>query len=206
MTAAANHLTPRRAAPANGKDYEPHQTMLESLLATAAEGQPLPLLNVDEIDSCCNEFASAERLLDSAQAVYDIAKRALIAVVKEHGTVPPGADESRRVLGRRNQATITIGKVTTVREDGVREIEDYLTNIGLPTVFDRLFATNTKHTLHKSAHEVLAALQLRKPEQEKVASLYGRCIDVKPKAPSLRVDIVTAEKPVRTPRAEKAVA
>ncbi len=129
------------------------QLFLEQMLALATDKKPLPDLNVDEIDSCCLQFEMAERAMDAANAQFETAKLAMIAIVRAQGHVPAGAEESKRILGRRSIATITTAKTTTVREEGVAELEEYLGANGLDTLFDQLFVTNTKHTLAKSAHD-----------------------------------------------------
>lgn len=182
------------------------QTFLEQIHALAENNMDLPVLNIDEIDSCCLQYDLAERALATAEANYKTCKSAVVALVQAQGHVPAGAEESKRIVGRRSVATITIAKATTVREQGVAELEKYLSSNGLEALFDALFATNVKHTLQKSAHDVLRSVQIRKPEAEKISGLFGKCIDVKPKSPSLKVESIVPEKPARTPRGKKAVA
>ena len=191
--------TERRAA-----STTPAQTMLEAMLALASGNQELPPLNQDQIDTCIAEYEFAERNLAAAKAVHETCKLGLIAVVEAHGNVPAGADKSKRVSGRRNEATITRGTTIEINEDGVAELERYLDDKQLPTLFHQLFATCTKHMLLKGAAELLPTVQIRKPEHDRISTLFGQCITAKPKAPALKVTLITPEKPVRTSRADKA--
>ena len=180
--------------------------LLHATHALAASGVEIPAPNIYMIDAYIAEYESAQRLLASAKAVHDIAKAGLIALVSAHGAVPQGADQSKRLVGQRNVATVTTANSTVVDEQAINDLGVYCAEQRLDSIFDRLFATEVKHKLIDGARSVLATLQLPKRTHEKILSLFGRCIDIKPKAPSLKVEVIEPEKPARKPRAAKAVA
>lgn len=194
---------------ANPTGNIPAPSIMSLLQGCLKKDEAIPALTVDQIDECIADFESSERLFASAKATHDEARQAVIALVKQHGNLIPQAEQSKRILGRRNQATITVGTTTTVSEDAVNDLEDYLRETaGLDgaDIFDRLFAEETKHKLIDGARNVLSKIQLPKRIHEKVLSLFGRCFDVKPKAPSLKVVAIEPAKPARKPRAGKAAA
>lgn len=181
-------------------------TTLQTVTAALDSGMDPGPLNIDQIDACIQEYELADRASTAADAQLKTAKRGLIALVQHLGTVPAHAEQSKRIAGRRNQATITTATTLEIDEDAVGNLAEYLFNQRIPSLFDQLFSTNTKHTLLKGAKAVLAGFQVRPNEHTQITSLFGMCIIPKPKAPSLKVDLIEPVKPVRTPRAKKAVA
>lgn len=185
----------------------PRLTMLGEVFAQASGGEALAPLNPDQIDTCIAEYEFALRASSAADAVLRTAKQGLTLLVQQQGSVPAHAEQSLRIVGRRNQATITTANTIEVDEDAVGDLKQYLIHQGLHSeLFGRLFGINTKHTLVKGAKEVLAGFKLQLREHERISSLFGLCIHPKPKAPSLKVELIEPAKPARTPRAKKAVA
>lgn len=169
-------------------------------------GTPISALDVDEIDECIVELEGAERLYKAAKETYDEVKETLIALAQTHGTVPAGAGQSKRLLGRRNVITITTATSTTISESAVEELLAYLVNEKKQWLFGQLFASETKHKLIDGARNVLASFDLPKRTHEKVLSLFGRCFDIKPKSPSLKYDLIVPVKLPKKPRAGKVAA
>ena len=181
-----------------GKYYD--STAITMLQRYAAAGEPL---TIDQIDECILEFESSQRLFAAAKAAHDEAKQQLIQIVQAHGSTPAGAGQSTRIVGRRNNATVTVGTTTTVNEEEIRNLAEFLSQVGKEDVFYQLFATEIKHKLIDGARNVVGAITLPKRVHDKVLSLFGRCFDVKPKAPALKVDVIVPEKPARKARAKK---
>ena len=179
--------------------------LLLAVAALAASRAEIPALNIYQIDECIHEYESAELVLDAAKLTHAQAKAGLIALVQAQGATPAGADYSKRLRGQHNVATVTVGNTTVVHEQFVDELGIYCAEQRLDSIFDRLFATEIKHRLIDGARSVLATVELPKRVHDKLLSLFGRCFDVTPKAPVLRVEMIEPEKPVRTPR-KKAVA
>jgi hypothetical protein len=179
-------------------------SLLETIRSLVREGNTIPAPTVDEIDACVADYESAERLYRAAQETRDQAKEALIALVTRHGSPVPNAEQSKRLVGRRNTATITTGTVVTMNEDAVDDLRKYCGGDLRAGVFDKLFAAETKHKLLDGARSVLAGLQLPRRTHEKLQSLFGRCFDIKPKSPSLKTVSIRPEKPARKPRRKAA--
>ena len=148
-------------------------TMLESILLASSTGVTVAPLNIDQIDSCIQEYELAQRASDFADTQLKNAKAALIALVQQHGTVPAHAEQSKRITGRRNQATITTATTLEIDEDAVGNLAEYLFNQRIPSLFDKLFATNTKHTLLKGAKAVLSGVQVRANEHTQITAWLG---------------------------------
>lgn len=160
----------------------------------------------DEIDA---EIIFYQQALECAKAAKDSADKyrdKLVELADRYGARPAHAEQSLRLAGRRNTVTVTRGTTVTVNEPAVAELETYLNTAG-PHVFSQLFATQTKHTLIEGARDLLKKLTLPRRTEEKVLSLFGRCIDLKTKAPTVKVEVIKPEKPARKPRSSrKAVA
>lgn len=178
-------------------------SVLGRVLASVESGEPIPALTADEIDCCLLEFEQREVAAEAAMERVKLAKLAVIALVQQHGAVVPTATESKRVLGRRNQATVTTPKLTTVDESAVDELGTYCAEHNLDGIFDRIFSTEVRHKLIDGARKVLASLTIAKRHHDKIEALFGRCFHVTPKAPSLKVDVIKPEKPARKARAQK---
>ncbi len=179
-------------------------SVLKRMLDLLDKGQPLPALTLDELDECLAEFEQRELDAAAGEKRVKAAKVALITLVRAHGSVPPDAAQSKRLVGRRNIATVTVGNSTTVFEPAVDDLGTYCAEHKLDGIFERLFATEVSHKLIDGARNVLGTVQLPKRTHEKLLSLFGRCFDVKPKAPSLTVSVIKPEKPARKPRRKQA--
>lgn len=179
-------------------------SLLDTVTELVRTGGNIPAPTVDQIDACVADYESAERLFRAAQETRDTAKLAMIALVERHGSPVPNAEQSKRLVGRRNTATITTGTVIAINEDQVEELERYLMDELRYDVFNKLFATERKHKLIDGARNVLAGIQMPRRIHEKVLSLFGRCFDIKPKSPSLKTTSIQPEKPARTPRRKAA--
>jgi hypothetical protein len=163
--------------------------------------QPTP----DEIDAEIAFYKNAMACLKAAEETANQYKAKLIFLVDSFGTVPAHAEQSRRLAGRRNTVTVTRGTSVNVNEPAVADLRDYLGPLGLG-IFEHLFAVSTKHTLRDGARELLKKLSLPRRTEEKVLGLFGKCIDPKSKAPSVKVEVIKPEKPARKPKAAKKAA
>lgn len=177
------------------------QTQAPIPLAPVAEAL-LPL-SPEQVDALIAEYRNAQEICREADAVLLDAKMRLILAVDNFGQVPPHAEQSRRLEGRHNLATVTRSNVTTVNEDAVRRFQAFLAEAGYHDLFPRFFVPQTKHVLVEGARDVLKSLTLPRRVEEKIASLWGKAFDVKAKSPALKVEIVKPEKPAKQPRGKK---
>jgi hypothetical protein len=157
----------------------------------------------EEID---NEIAAYEVAVGGAsiaELAVKQAKERLIFLADNFGSVPAHAEQSKRVAGRRNTLTVTRGFTTSVNEPAARDLDFYLATQSGPNIFSRLFATQIKHTMIEGARDVLKTISLPRRVNEKVLSLFGRCIDMKPMAPKVKIEVIKPEKAARKPRTGK---
>ena len=173
----------------------------EAASALASVLPPTP----EEIDQAILDFESAQRLQKAAKETFDQVRDRLVFLADSFGHRPAHAEQSLRLLGKRNTVTVTRGTTVSVDESAVLDFELFLSNAGLYTgLFPKFFARQIKHSLIEGAKDVLKTITLPRRTEEKIASLFGRCVDLKTKAPTVKVDTITPEKPARKPRAKAA--
>lgn len=165
---------------------------------------PLPP-TPDEIDAEIAFYQHAVECVKAAEKIADHCKANLVLLADTYGKQPGKAEQSLRLAGRRNAVTITRGTTITVNEPAIDDLKKYLGDLGMQ-IFGLLFKEQTKHVLVEGARELLKKLSLPRRTEEKVLSLFGRCFDVKSKAPAVKVEVIKPEKPARKPRAGKAAA
>jgi hypothetical protein len=157
----------------------------------------------EEIDTvACNYLFAKER---SAEAAADVQRLELelVCMVKEWGIVPPHAEKSRRLQGKLAELTVTKADTLTVADDRVNDLRDALTSVGHQKFFGKLFTLRSKWEIVDGAESALKQVALPKRLAEKVMNLWGRCISVKPKKPSLKVTIADPAKPAKKVRTKK---
>lgn len=176
---------------------------MTTILAT-----PAPLLtapdrpSLDEIDLLAAQYRAAKAAKAAAQESYEEIEETLVNLVQVYGFVPANAEKSRRLNGRVAELTITKADILTINEDRVETLREALEANGFGDYFGKLFAKRTKYEVVEGAESALKAESLPKRLSERVLQLWGRCISVRAKKPSLRV--VIAE-PTAAKRSRKAV-
>jgi len=171
-----------------------------------APPEPAPKPTPEEIDAEILFFQNAQACYRAAKETMEAAQKKLVLVVDLHGTRPPHAEQSIRLAGRRNAVTVTRGTTVTVHEPAVEELENYLCEQVAEGIFERLFARQITHRLVEGARELLKTLSLSRRTEEKVLSLFGKCVDLKTKAPTVKIEVIQPEKPARKPRASRKAA
>lgn len=182
------------------------------------------------MSTTANIHAEAERIANEVfgerptpEAIDDLARRYLealgqrkahdsivagleaeaVAMVKDWGIVPPNAEKSRRLNGRLSELTVTKSDVLTINDDRVETLKEALEANGHGEYFSKLFALRVKYEIVEGAEAALKAESLPKRLSEKVLSLWGRCISVKAKKPSLKVVISDSATPAKKSRGRK---
>ena len=159
------------------------------------------------IDTTCAEYDSALRMFQAAKELLDEHKERIVLLVDRYGYAPAGSEQSMRIDGNLATATITRSTTTTVNTAAANDLDLYLcTRSETAAIFNRLFARTTKFTFVEGAADALKTVALPARVSAKVAELFGKAISVKTNAPSVKVQLLEAEKPVRKPRGKKAVA
>ena len=161
-------------------------------------GRPTP----DMIDDVAGRYEGAK--LSVAYEKDRLAKieEEAIKLVQEWGIVPPNAEKSRRLNGRLAELTVTKSDVLTINDERVETLKDALEANGHGEYFAKLFALRSKWEVVEGAESALKSESLPKRLAEKVLNLWGRCISVKAKKPSLKVVIADPAKPAK--KAKKA--
>jgi hypothetical protein len=176
-------------------------TNVEALAPHPEVKPPTP----DEIDLEIVAYEVAVGAASIAEVAVKAAKERLIFLADSFGTIPPHAELSKRLSGRRNTLTVTRGFTTSVNEPAIADLKFYHDDHHL-NFFDRLFAVQTKHQMIEGARDVLKTISLPKRVNEKVLSLFGRCIDMKPIAPKVKIEVIKQEKAAKRTRTGKAAA
>lgn len=167
------------------------------MTATEEQGRPTP----EQVDQLAVRHQEAKASLVEKQSEFDSIEKEMIDMVTRFGVVPPFAEKSRRLTGVRAELTVTRSDTLTVNDERVGDLKSALEANGFGGFFPRLFALRSKYEVVEGAEAALKAQPLPKRLTEKVLNLWGRCISVKPKKPSLRVAIADPGKPAK--RAKK---
>lgn len=162
-----------------------------------------PRPTVDEIDAIATRYQDAKLDKVSSSLAFEEIEEEAIRMVTEFGIVPPGAEKSRRLNGRLAELTVTKSDQISIKDDRVNDLRDALSSVGRLDFFKRLFTLRSKWETVTDAETALREESLPKRLAEKVVSLWGRCLDVKPKSPSLKVVVADPSKPAKKPRGKK---
>lgn len=151
----------------------------------------------EAIDELAKRHQEAKSALTEAKAEFDSIEQEAIAMVTQYGIVVPRAEKSRRLTGKLAELTVTKSDTLTISDDRVEVLKDALEVNGYGEFFKRLFTLRSKYEVVEGAELALKSESLPKRMSEKVLNLWGRCISVKPKKPSLKVVIADPAKPAK---------
>jgi len=182
----------------------PSAADLDAVAAEAAAKQSTTPPTLDQIDEAIALYEVAKVNQKAAKKVVDDAEEAVVKMVDSFGHSPEKAERSKRLEGRRNVATVTRGTTISIDETSVLGLRSYLFDQKLEGLFPLFFAPETSHKLVAGAKDVLKKFKLQERVEQKIASLFGRTFDVKTNSPSLKVQVIKAEKPVRTKKVKAA--
>jgi hypothetical protein len=155
--------------------------------------RPLP----EVIDTLAQSYLNAQLSRANAQGAVAELEAKLIEMVQNWGIVPPHAEKSRRLKGHLAEVTVTHSDVLTIVDDRVEVLREALETNGYGEWFAKLFKLRSKWEVVEGAEAALRSESLPKRLSEKVLNLWGRCITVKPKKPSLRVEMSDPAKPAK---------
>lgn len=158
-----------------------------------APARPTP----EQIDELAARHQDAKIAKIAASQAFDALETEAIEMVMNYGIVPPNAEKSRRLNGRLAELTVTKSDTITINDDRVETLKDALEANERPDFFKRLFTLQSKYQIVDGAETALKAEALPKRLAEKVLNLFGRCITVKAKKPSLKVTIADPAKPAK---------
>jgi len=155
------------------------------------------------IDELARRYVDSKVKVSEAQALTSKLEAEAVELVTKWGIVPAHAEKSRRLAGRMAELTVTKSDSLVVNCERVETLREALEANGRPEFFKRLFAKVEKYEIVDGAESALKEEALPKRLAEKVLNLFGRCINVKAKKPSLKVNIADPAKPARKPRAKQ---
>lgn len=165
---------------------------------TAVEAvRPTP----EAIDELAKKYERAKSMAACAREDLTAIEAECVEMVTNFGIVPAHAEKSRRLNGRLAELTVTKGDTLTINDERVETLKDALEVNGRADFFPKLFTLRSKYEVVEGAESALKQESLGKRLSERVLNLWGRCISVKAKKPSLKVVIIDPAKPAR--RAKK---
>jgi len=176
------------------------ETEVKSAEAWTPTERPSP----EQIDDLVRDYLHGKKLRE--EFARDQAKQEafLLHLVQTWGAVPAGAEKSRRLNGRLAEITVTRSDSIAVNGERVETLKEALEANGYGDFFSKLFARQEpKYEIVNGAEAALKEVALPRRLAEKVMNLFGRCITVKPKKPSLKVSIADPAKPAKKSRAKK---
>ena len=156
----------------------------------------------EHIDQAARDYKVAQDAVTLAKEQLAEYEAAAIALVEQWGSVPPHAEKSRRLAGTLSELTVTRADTLTIVDARVETLKEALEANGYGEYFGKLFTLRSKYEVVEGAETALKSESLPKRLSEKVLNLWGRCITVKPKKPSLKVALIAEPKPAK--RANKA--
>lgn len=175
------------------------QTLDEVLGFEPPPARPTP----EQIDDKARDYLTAKATSLLAADAFKKVEEECADLVREWGTVPANAEKSRRLNGRLAELTLTKSDTITVSDDRVETLKEALEANERGEFFKRLFTLRSKYEIVDGAESALKAEALPKRLAEKVLNLFGRCINVKAKKPSLKVVLADPAKPAKKSRAKK---
>jgi hypothetical protein len=157
------------------------------------ETRPTP----EQVDALAERHKAAKAEAQLKQAEFESIEQEAVAMVTQYGIVPPFAEKSRRLNGKLAELTVTRSDTLTINDERVITLKEALEANGHGGFFARLFSLRSKYEVVEGAEAALKAESLPKRLAEKVLNLWGRCISVKPKKPSLKVVIADPAQPAK---------
>ncbi|QNI34508.1 hypothetical protein H7849_11795 [Alloacidobacterium dinghuense] len=149
------------------------------------------------VDALAKRYQDAKEALAQKKAEFESIEQEAVAMVTEHGIVPPYAEKSRRLTGKLAELTVTRGDTLTINDERVETLREALDANGHGAFFPKLFTLRSKYEVVEGAESALKSESLPKRLAEKVLNLWGRCISVKAKKPSLKVVLADPAKPAK---------
>lgn len=155
----------------------------------------------EQIDDLAARHVQAKFAKAEAATKLEALEAEAIEMVMNWGIVPAHAEKSRRLAGKLSEFTVTKADTLTINDERVETLREALQANGYGDYFGKLFTLRSKYEVVDGAETALKSESLPKRLSEKVLNMWGRCITVKPKKPSLKIIIADPAKPAK--RAKK---
>jgi hypothetical protein len=174
---------------------------VESIDQVLVDGQPVRP-TPEQIDELAREYEAAKlHIAEEKENLSQVEERCIL-LVQAWGTVPAHAEKSRRLAGKLSEMLVTRADTLTVVDERVGTLKEALEANGYGEYFKKLFTLRSKYEVVEGAETALKSESLPKRLSEKVLNLWGRCITVRGKKPSLKVTLIDPAKPAK--KAKKA--
>ncbi len=160
--------------------------------ATPCEGATRP--SPEQIDELARRYETAKAYLAADREALNAIEEEAIRLVQAWGTVPAHAEKSRRLVGKLAEFLVTKADTLTINDERVETLKDALEANGHGEYFKKLFTLRSKYEVVEGAEVALKSESLPRRLSEKVLNLWGRCIAVKAKKPSLKVTLADPAK------------
>ena len=148
------------------------------------EGMP----SAKEIDELAAKYDAMKATLDTYKTDADQVREQLLTMVQKWGSCPPGATKSKRIEGDVWEVTASAGQTVEVKQSVVTRIFTILKDAGLHlTFFNKLFKKEETYRLRPGAQELMAS-PLPKLAPRNLRQLFADAVQIKEKAPSLKVE------------------
>jgi hypothetical protein len=184
-------------------DLEPIEETMTTMTMQVEEEVKAP--TPSQIDALVREYSGSAAAVAFASGMLSTANKAqgeikvrLIAMVESFGF--RHTEKSKRLLGAHSTATTTTGTFLSVDAEAVTAFRTYLDSCDMPNLSERFFSAHTSYSLVDGPADVLRTMDLGKRVATKISSMVALCFKVSTKAPTLKIEVVTPEKPERTPR------
>jgi hypothetical protein len=174
------------------------QAVLDKCAAENYSYKPTP----EEIDVFAQQYLEYKQQAKNAAELLAGHEAICVHLVQTWGIVVPRAEKSRILTGKLGSLQVTKSDTLTIMDDRVDLLKDALFANGYGEFFMKLFAQRVKWEVVEGAEAALKSESLPRRLSEKVLNLWGRCITVKPKKPSLKVILADPAKPAK--KAKKA--
>ena len=173
----------------------PHssQATLDKCAERNINSRPTP----NELDEYALRYSQYKLEAKNAAELVAGTEAEIVRLVELWGTVPAHAEKSRSLAGIRSKFTVTKADVLTVNDERVTTLKEALEANGYGSYFKKLFTLRSKYEVVEGAEAALKSESLPKRLSEKVLNLWGRCISVKAKKPSLKVTVSDPSKPAK---------
>lgn len=139
-------------------------------------------LDTKEIDDLLNEYDLNKQAQKDEKEEGDELKDDIIALCRQFGSIPDGAEKSLRLEGTDFQATATWGTSTSVDEKQITKLQAMLAALDQSKLFRKLFVIVPSYVPAPDAAETLAALPAP------IRRAFNRVMITTLKDPSLKVE------------------
>jgi ribosomal protein L12E/L44/L45/RPP1/RPP2 len=149
------------------------------------------------IDQAAKNFLALKLQQSDLEEQLEKAKTHLIALVAQHGAVPPKAEKSKRLAGDLYEVTATYGTTTSVDTQAAERLLLVMIEAGMDrkvaaAIHESLFVFQPKYALSANALKTIAG-KLPKGAPRNLRALFNKAVKTTTKSPTLSVTEIGAK-------------